>query len=77
MKYWGQGRRLKIAIAAGDERIYERLSGYMRKLLGGSAALRDIIYADFQDRKVTLHFKNGINQTVRATLAEIEALLYA
>lgn len=56
---------MKIAIAAGDERIYERLSGYMRKLLGGSAALRDIIYADFQDRKVTLHFKNGINQTVR------------
>lgn len=49
----------------------------MRKLLGGSAALLDIIYADFQDRKVTLHFKNGINQTVRATLAEIEALLYA
>ena len=68
---------MKIAILAGDERIYERLSGYMRKLLGGSAALRDIIYADFQDRKVTLHFKNGINQTVRATLAEIEALLYA
>ena len=65
---------MKIAIFAGDERIYERLSGYMRKLLGGSAAL---IYADFQDRKVTLHFKNGINQTVRATLAEIEALLYA
>lgn len=68
---------MKIAIFAGDERIYERLSGYMRKLLGGSAALRDIIYADFQDRKVTLHFKNGINQTVRATLAEIEALLCA
>ena len=57
---------MKIAIFAGDERIYERLSGYMRKLLGGSAVLRDIIYADFQDRKVTLHFKNGINQTVRA-----------
>ena len=49
----------------------------MRKLLGGSAALRDIIYADFADRKVTLHLKDGINQTVRAPLAEIEALLYA
>lgn len=68
---------MKIAIAAGDERIYERLSGYMRKLLGGSAALRDIIYADFADRKVKIHFKNGINQTVRAPLAEIDALLYA
>ena len=68
---------MKIAIAAGDEGIYERLSGYMRKLLGGSAALRDIIYADFEGCKVTLHFKNGINQTVLAPLAEIEALLYA
>lgn len=49
----------------------------MRSIEGRGAALRDIIYADFQDRKVMLHFKNGINQTVRATLAEIEALLYA
>ena len=68
---------MKIAIAAGDERIYERLSGYIRKLLGGSAALRDIIYADFAGCKVTLHLKDSINQTVLAPLAEIEALLYA
>ncbi len=44
---------------------------------GGSAVLRDIIYADFADHKVTLHLKDGINQTVRAPFAEIEALLCA
>ena len=42
---------------------------------GSEAVLRDIIYADFANRKVALHRKRGGELTVSAPFCEIEALL--
>ena len=44
---------------------------------GSRVVLRQIIYADFASRRVTLHCKDGENRLLASPFSEVEALLCA